>query len=50
MSLISNLEEHQNIFNEQLSRMEKEDLVPDPESPLLALVKHYSMWATLQFE
>jgi hypothetical protein len=40
--LISTIDDHQRVFNEQLVRMKKDDLVPDPESPLLGPIKQYA--------
>jgi hypothetical protein len=40
--LIATIDDHQKVFNEQLVWMKKDDLVPDPESPLLAPVKQYA--------
>jgi hypothetical protein len=40
--LLFTIDEHQRLFNEQLSRMHVENLVPDPESALLAPVKQYA--------
>lgn len=40
--LIETLDEHQQVFNKQLERMQKDDIVPDSQSPLLEPIKQYS--------
>lgn len=40
--LISTIDDHQRIFNEHLRRLDREDLIPYPGSPLLAPVKQYA--------
>jgi len=40
--LLSTIDDHHSIFNEQLGRLDGEDLVPYSDSPLLAPVKQYA--------
>jgi hypothetical protein len=40
--LLTTFDEHQKVFNDQLTRLKVEDKVPDPESPLLGPVIQYS--------
>jgi len=35
---------HQKVFDEQIQRMEIEDPVPDPESPLLLPINRYATY------
>ncbi|KAF8495352.1 hypothetical protein BU17DRAFT_72515 [Hysterangium stoloniferum] len=42
LNLLKTIDDHQKEFNDQLKRLEVEDMVPDHESPLLGPVKHYS--------
>jgi hypothetical protein len=40
--LLVTFDDHQKVFNDQLARLKVEDMVPDPESPLLGPVIQYS--------
>ncbi|KIM22150.1 hypothetical protein M408DRAFT_28960 [Serendipita vermifera MAFF 305830] len=40
--LLATIDDHQKTFNDQLVRLKVDDMVPDPESPLLAPVMQYS--------
>jgi hypothetical protein len=40
--LLVTIDDHQKVFNEQLIRLKAENMVPDPESPLLGPVIQYS--------
>jgi hypothetical protein len=40
--LYDTIDGHQQVFNKQLKRMSLENLVPDPESPLLAPTRDYA--------
>jgi hypothetical protein len=42
--LLTTVDEHQKVFNEQLTRLKAENMVPDPESPLLGPVLQYSKY------
>ena len=39
--LLTAIDEHQKVFNEQLERLKVETTVPDPDSPLLGPVIQY---------
>jgi len=45
--LLVTIDNHQKTFNEQLMRLKAENMVPDPESPLLGPVKQYSEYASV---
>jgi hypothetical protein len=40
--LLGTIDEHQKVFNEQLMRLKADNMVPDPESPLLGPAIQYS--------
>jgi hypothetical protein len=40
--LLGTIDDHQKVFNEQLTRLKADNMVPDPESPLLGPAIQYS--------
>jgi hypothetical protein len=40
--LLATIDDHLGVFKEQMRRMEMENLVPDPESPLLSPINKYA--------
>jgi hypothetical protein len=40
--LLGTIDDHQKVFNEQLMRLKADNMVPDPESPLLGPAIQYS--------
>jgi hypothetical protein len=42
--LLGTIDDHQKVFNEQLTRLKADSMVPDPESPLLGPAIQYSRY------
>ena len=47
--LLKTIDDHQEVFNEQLARLKVQNRVPDPESPLLGPVIQYSEYVIVCF-